>query len=169
VSDEALADFFLASDSTVWQLQLLEISHSAFSKTHRIVQNHPDGVMVDIGGVEGVKIFDYFPLRISRGTEGNDLSQTLQIDLGDLGEVWPTELDLVFAADASDEKPRVRYWTYRSDDLTAPLTGPLELEVGDFSYAREGVSFEARAPKLNVLGTGELYTVDRFQMLRALL
>ncbi len=269
-------EFFLASKSSVVQLELLEISHSKFTKTYRIVRNAVNGVTVDLqdyginlfnpndpdftpdfyvhpngnlaanptysatgyiplvagktytrsyasfycyydenlnpvgndptvgtltftvpAGAKfgrfsiadaalatfqinegdtletyrafGIADFTYYPLRIVGVGARDNLDFGLKIDLGDLGEVLPTELDAVSSESGYEEKPVVKYRTYRSDDLTAPLFGPLVLEVRSFSFNREGSTFEAKAPALNVNKTGELYKIDRFPMLRGFL
>lgn len=167
MSDAALIDYFLNSEAKVVQLELLRISHSAFTQTFNLVRNHPDGVTITMGG--GDVFFQYMPMRIQRGGEANDLAQSIRVDLGDLGEVWPDQLDAIRAADAFGEKPKVTYWTYRSDDLSAPLRGPIDLEVTDFSFNRQGASFEAKAPRLNVLSTGMTYLVSLFPTLRGVL
>jgi hypothetical protein len=163
------AAFFLNSPSRVAQLELMEVSHSAFTQTRRIVRNAVGGVTVNLGGLDGSQAFSYYPLRIRPTGSRDNLDQSIRVDLGDLGEVLPTELDAVSDADGWSEKPRVRYWTFRSDDLTAPLFGPISFEVINFSFTREGASFEAQAPALNINRTGELYSLPRFPMLRGLL
>lgn len=168
-TDAEYAAFFLDSHADVFQQALIEVSHPNFSKVHRIVATDPGGLTVTLSPEEGDATFDYYPLKVRRSAEQGDLDQGVRVDLGDIGTVWPQELDRVKAADGSSTKPVFRYWTYRSDDLTKPLFGPLRLEVTDFSYTEDGVSFEAMAPRLNNLGTGETYLILRFPMLRGTL
>lgn len=163
------AEFFLNTSSKVVQLELLEISHPAFSRTYRIVRNAVAGATVTLTDGEGEATFEYYPLRITPLSSQDDLDQAIRVDLGDLGETLPAELDAVFAADALDTVPTVRYWAYRSDDLTAPLVGPLTFEVRSLSFNQDGASFEAGAPSLNRNRTGELYLLTRFPMLRGFL
>lgn len=162
------AAFFLSSKSSVVQLETLEISHSDFTKTYRVVRNAVNGVTVTLENAATAE-FTYYPLRIVGVGIRENLDFGLKIDLGDLGEVLPTELDAVAGADGYGEKPIVVYRTYRSDDLSAPLFGPLTLEVKAFNFNREGSTFEARAPSLNINKTGEVYSLDRFPMLRGFL
>lgn len=162
------SEFFLNTQSNVVQLETVEISHPSFSQTYHKVRNARDGVTVTLE-TAAAQAFDYWPMRITSMGNRNDLDQAYRIDVGDLGEVLPTELDRIAADDAFDVKPVVLYRTYRSDDLTAPLFGPLRLEVDDFSFKAEGSSFIARAPRLNNSTTGELYKLDRFPMLRGFL
>lgn len=161
-------EFFLNSKSSVVQLELIEISHSKFTKTYRVVRNAMQGVTVTLEtGAQAT--FDYYPLRIENNGSRDDLDQSFTITLGDLGEVLPTELDSVASQDGFGEKPRVVYRTYRSDDLARPLFGPVILEVESFAFNREGSTFTAKAPSLNINKTGELYLLERFPMLRGFL
>ena len=162
------SEFFLNSKSSVVQLELIEISHSKFTQTYRVVRNAMQGVTVTLE-TEAQATFDYYPLRIENNGSKDDLDQSFTITLGDLGEVLPQELDSVASQDGFAEKPRVLYRTYRSDDLTRPLFGPILLEVESFAFNREGSSFTAKAPSLNINKTGELYLLERFPMLRGFL
>lgn len=158
------SEFFLNSKSSTVELDTLEITHSAFTQPYYIVRNAVDGVTVTLEN-STQQAFEYYPLKVTGLGNREDLDFGLKIDLGDLGEVLPKELDSVAQADAYDEKPMVTYRTYRSDDLTSPLLGPLALEVTSFNFTREGSTFEAKAPSLNVNKTGEDYSFNRFPML----
>ena len=162
------SEFFLNSRSSVVQLELIEISHSKFSKVYRVVRNAVNGVTVTLE-TGATEVFDYYPLRIENNGARDDLDQSFNITLGDLGEVLPVELDRVASGDGFGEKPKVVYRTYRSDDLNRPLFGPILLEVESFAFNREGCTFTAKAPSLNINKTGELYLLDRFPMLRGFL
>ena len=161
-------EFFLKSKSSVVQLELLEISHPDFTETYRVVRNATDGLTVTLEDLTE-QTFDYYPLKVTPAGSREDLDFGIRVDFGDLGEVLPDELDAVSSANGYDVKPTVKYWLYRSDDLVAPMLGPVILEVTAFSFTREGASFEAKAPSLNVGRTGEIYRVDRFPMLRGFL
>lgn len=162
------SEFFLNSKSSVVQLELLEISHPAFTKVYRIVRNAVQGITVTLE-TGASAAFDYYPLRIENNGSRDDLDQSFTITLGDLGEVLPVELDNVSNADGFGVKPVVTYRTYRSDDLSRPLFGPVLLEVESFAFNREGSTFTAKAPSLNINKTGEIYTLERFPMLRGFL
>ncbi len=157
--------YFLNSNSSVVRLETLEISHSDFTQTYYVVRNAVNGVTVTLENSLQAT-FEYYPLKIKPVGAADDLDQKLRIDLGDLGEILPAELDAVSSALGFTEKPIVKYREYRSDDLSAPMLGPWVLEVKEFSFNREGSSFEAQAPSLNINRTGELYQIARFPMLR---
>lgn len=160
--------FFFNTKANIVQLELLEISHPNFSTTYYIVRNKVGGVTVTHEDATS-HAYIYYPLRITSQAAKDDLDSSLQIDLGDLGELFPTEIDNVVSASGFANKPVVKYRTYRSDDLTQPLSGPLILEAKRFSHNEQGLSFEASAPQVNVNKSGEIYYLDRFPMLRGFL
>ena len=162
------AAFFLDSRSSVVQLELLEISHPEFSKTYRVVRNATNGITVTLeDGTQ--QTFDYYPLKISGKSLRENLDFGLEISLGDVGEILNKEMDNLEQTSSYDQKLKIVYRTYRSDDLSEPLFGPAELEVSSFNFTREGATFEAHAPHLNNNVTGEMYRIDRFPMLRGFL
>lgn len=157
--------YFLAAPSSVVELETLEISHPAMTKVYRIVRNARDGITATLETEVEVD-FEFYPLRIRPTGSTDDLDQAIQVDLGDLGEIIPEELDAIAEAGLMGVKPTVLYRTYRSDDLSAPMLGPLTLEVTSIVSNADGSAFEARAPALNVNRTGELYRLARFETLR---
>jgi len=161
----SLSAYYLNSEISVVQLELLEISHPNFSQVFRIVRNATNGVAVILEDDKWAQ-FNYYPVRITPLSSGTDLEQRVKIDLGDLGEVLPTEIESVDSNNGFSTKPVLKYRTYRSDDLNNVLFGPITLEIQNLSFNADGVSFEAAAPSLNVLQTGLIYNNSRFPMLR---
>ena len=160
--------YFLNSPASAIPLDTLEITHPDFTQPYYIVRNAEGGITAQLE--DGTPIdFRYYPLRLRPTGSRDDLEQSIAVDLGDLGEVIPIELDAVADGDGFGIKPTVKYRVYRSDDLSEPLYGPVALEVQVFNSNREGSTFEAKAPSLNVNRTGELYHLDRFPMLRGFL
>ena len=157
--------FFLTAKRETMNVETIEFSHSAFSQTYRRNRQVGDGIDVLLETGQPAT-FDYYPMTITELSDQADLDTGIRIDFGDLGEVLPRELDRVKAADASSEKPQIIYRTYRSDDWSSPLIGPLYLEATTFSFQREGASFEASAPYVNKNKTGETYNLTRFFTLR---
>lgn len=162
-------EYFLNSRSDVVAYECIEISHPAFTQVYRRVRNHRDGVTVTLEDGGGEATFDWYPMAIQELTDSADLDNGIRISFGDLGEVLPLELDAVTEADLMGVKPTVIYRVYRSDDLSAPMIGPVVLEAGTFSFTAEGASFEAVAPYVNRNRTGETYNLTRFYTLRGFL
>jgi len=166
---EQYISFFLNSKSSIAELELIELSHPEFSTVYRIVRNAVEGITVTLETGES-SFFDYYPLSLEGSTVQEDLDFIITIKVGDLGEIIPVELDRIAkAVNGFKTKPAVIYRSYRSDDLTAPMYGPLLLEISEFNFIRDGAEFEAKAPLLNISRTGESYSLARFPMLRGLL
>lgn len=166
-----LSDYFLASRRDVAGLELLELTHPNFTQPYRIVRNPVDqsdlsGVTVDLSADERDVRFQYWPARFKGKGARDDLDYQITIDLGDLGEVLPNELDAVEAANGALIKPTVKYYVFRSDDLSAPMLGPIVLEAPTVNMDGTVSSIDARAPTLNTTKTGERYTIERFPMIR---
>lgn len=161
-------EFFLNAPSELIQFECLEISHPSFSQVFRFVRNKTDGLTATIETAAVVN-FVYCPVKISQTHLKDDLDYGIKLEFGDLGEILPDEIDRVAAANNFVVKPKLKYRTYRSDDLANVMFGPLFLEITTFSFNKTGATFEAKAPSLNLNRTGEIYTIDRFPMLRAFL
>lgn len=162
-------EFFLAGRADAVQLELIELTHPNFTQAYRIVRNARDGVTVDLSPSELGVEFEYYPVKVEQMGARDNLDFSIKIDLGDVGEIVPAELDAVALAAGFQTKPTMRYWAFRSDDLSAPIFGPAELEVPNIAFAAEGASLETRAPQLNNNRTGERLTLDRFPTQRGLL
>lgn len=159
-------EFYLKSRADVIQYETIEIYHSKFSRLYRVVRNSKNPITVILeSGTSAV--FEYYPLQIRQGGQRDNLDYSLDIDLGDLGDVIPKEIDRVRRLGGFSEKPKLYYRTYRSDTLTAPLFGPIELEVSEISFNAQGCSFTASPPVVNALETGIPYRIEDFPGLRA--
>ncbi len=163
----AYSEFFLDSPPTVAQLDLLEISHPDFTQTYYVQRNVTAGVTVTHEDASSHD-YEYVPMRVKPLGTQTDLDQELEITFGDLGEILPAELDAVAAANGFQTKPSVLYRVYRSDDLSAPIFGPVDLQIDGISFNREGASFRAKAAAFNVTRTGETYRIEEYPMLEGL-
>jgi hypothetical protein len=150
------------------QLDCLEISHPNFTQTFYVVRNKTDGVTV-VHEDASSHDYEYVPMSVSLSGPAENLDVILNVQLGDLGEIVPQQLDAIKEAGTTDILPTVIYRTYRSDDLDTPLYGPHTLKIKKFTNTPKGALFEARAPSLNVNKTGEKYAIARFPMLEGLL
>lgn len=163
------AGFFLNSPSKVVKLQTLEIYHPNFTKVYRVVRNNPKGLTATLETGETV-FFDYYPMEIQSLGAFGDLDQGFSVSFGDLGEILPTEIEAVIAADGFRIKPTVKYREWRSDDLSSPMTGPFMVEIKPISFQELGATFEAKAPSLNINQSGIMYSLTgKFRTLRGFL
>lgn len=168
MSEESYVEFFLNSRSTIIQYETIQITHPNFSRFYYIVRNKSDNLLAYLEGGQYVT-FTYYPLKISQKETVDNLDYGLTIEMGDLGEVLPTELDAIAASDGFATKPTFKYRTYRSDDLTAPMVGPINLQVQAFAFDKHGAKFDVIAPRFNINSTGLIYKIDDFPMLRGAL
>jgi hypothetical protein len=165
--NEEYAEFFFNSQSSVQEYETLVIAHPAFSKTYYIVRNAPNGVTLTLEDTTS-HLFTYYPLSIKRTGANDNLDQTLQINLGELSQIIPPEIDRVRAAGQILTKPTLTYRTFRSDTLEI-MEGPFVFELPTLARTADQNALQARAPRLNQNATGEIYTMTRFPMLRAFL
>ena len=158
-------NYWLSGNPDDVRLLCVEVSHPAWSKVYRVVQNHADGITVQH---ENTFIYDYeyVPLTIQRGTNSDDLDQEITIGVGDLGETFPDELKAARASQYSDIRPTLNYREYNLSDLTKPQVTILGLEVTDYEPKIEGAVFVCRAKQMNLTKTGEVYTLDNTPTLR---
>ena len=158
-------DFYLKGNPNDALLQLIEVTHPAFSKVYRYVKNAVDGVTVT--HENGVDYwYEYSPLSIKKSKSSDDLDQSLDIGVGDLGLEFPLEIDRLRASDYSQQKPSLHYREYLMSDLTKPMLSILNLEVTDYHPKSNGALFTCRAKQLNLSKTGEVYTLDKFPTMR---
>lgn len=159
------SEFYLNSASSIVKLDVLTISHPNFTQVFNIVRNAIAGVtvMLETGAIVA---FEYYPLQITPTGSDTDLDQVLKCTLGDLGQLLPQQLDAVRTAGTFKIKPKLVYRQYRSDDLTLPIEGPDAFTIDSIAFDGKGATFQASAPRVNLTGTGQRYTFDRFPMLR---
>lgn len=159
-------EFYLVGNPQTVRLQLIEISHPAFSKTYRFVRNHALGVTVTQNGEQ--VFYEYMPIQLQKSKASNDLDQSLSITIGDVSEIIPDEIDRVRQSNLfSTVKPVVNYREYYAHDLTTPCLEDILLEVTDYSIQREGTAFRAEARDITNTKTGLVYNLDSHALLRA--
>lgn len=161
------AEFFLNTTADIIMFETITLSHPDLSQTYRLVRNKMDGLTATLETSSTVT-FDYAPLSISRGEVMQNIDQSIDVTFGDLGEILPQELDLIAEENGFSTKPVLTYRVYRSDDLSVPLE-VITLDVESISFDVDGALISAKSKSLNINSTGEIYTIDRFPMLRGLL
>ncbi len=153
---------------------MVEISHPNFSGTYRFVRNTPGTIKAMHEDDTGPHNYAYLPMVIKTLGATSSLDQQMEITLGDVGTILPTEISLIAAANGFQTKPQLVYREYRSDEftiidgdpvLTAPMFGPFTLEINALAFNKSGCVFTAKPPQFNRTRTGEIYDVGRFPML----
>lgn len=167
------AQFFLASPPDIVELECLELFHTNFTQEFRICRNCDINSTIQVtqtaGFFTGDRVYTYYPVSVDRANSTTDLDQNITLTFGDLGTLLPAQMDSVSAEAGFNKKPILVYRTYRSDDLTQELFGPLTLEVRSISFNRSGCVIEAKAPLANKSRSGEIYTRNRFPMLEGII
>lgn len=173
ITVDDIKDFHLDSVSSVVLLETLEISHSLWPVPIRIVTNHPDGISVTLENGQQAT-FEFIPLMIQRGNTSDDLDQTLNITVGDLGELVPPLIQKIRDA-PSDEKPQVIYRSFAFDAASMVLTKqtPIEiirgLSVAKMNQDYQATTFEAATSGKNSVKTGRTYNFKDYPDLRGLI
>lgn len=161
-------EFFLNSRSDVVLLDTIEISHTQLSQTYRFVRNSLSDITVTLEDTLTQAIFTYLPMRLTQGEVRGAVEQSLTVELGDVGEILPNELDNIISNNAMQEKPIVTYRAYASNHLTAPLIVN-RLFGHHLSFNKEGAVFEAKTSLINHNRTGIQYILAVFPMLKGFL
>lgn len=110
----ALSEYFFKAPPAAVRLQLLEISHPNID-TFRVVRNNIKGPINVKHEDDEVVEYEHYPLRIEEIGSDNSLDQEIRITLGDLGQILPTQLDLISEANNMNTKPVLKYREYLSN------------------------------------------------------
>ena len=159
-------DYFLRGDPTVVRPQLIEVTHPAFRRAYRYVQNAARGVTVTHEDGE-IHAYRYSPISIKKSKSDDSLDQSITITVGDLGEFLPDDMDRLRASeDHRNVKPTLNYREYLSDNLDSPILTIEELMVTDHQPHIDGGMFVCKAKEMNLTKTGMSYTLEDFLTLR---
>ncbi|USA54572.1 hypothetical protein NDN13_05090 [Acinetobacter sp. C32I] len=153
--------FYLNASSGIVPLECIEISHPSFSKVFRYVKNDSDGIVA-----EGQN-YVYQPMSIKRNNVSNDLEQTLSLTIADMDDELALAVSAIRESAYPTVKPECKFKLFRDDDLTSPMTQLQTLEIPTISKDSSGlVTFDAQAPQLNSVKTGQTYSIEDYPLLR---
>lgn len=168
-NDEQWVDFFFGASQSTAELQTLEIRQPDFSQIWRFQYAYREGFWARLETGEQV-FFQYLPMALKLMEDRGNLDFGISVTLGDLGDILPDEIQRARAAGTlRTSPPEVIYRAYRSDDMEAPMYGPIRLQAQPIIRTNEGSQFDAIAPQANVHKTGMLYRPDLFPGLRGFL
>lgn len=162
--DQRYIEFFLNASGALYEIDCLELSHPQFKAPFRYTMANPLGLVVqhEDGSEQG---YVYQQVGITTQTVRNDLDQKLDATIVDYDDALIDEVEAIESGAV-----QVVLRKYRSDDLTSPVHILQNLEARKISKDSSGkVTFAAEAASLNSVGTGELYTLERFPLLRGTL
>lgn len=162
--ESRLRVYLASAPRAIRQIQVLEISHSAMSKTYYVWREPYIGSITDENG--NVRVVDPVNLDIRlAGDEGSlDQQYDITIDTADIEDEFREQMDLIPLGTL--QKIQCIYREYLSDDLTSVMArAPLQVE--GISYRVGAATITAVSPRLNISSTGERYLPRDIPMLRA--
>ncbi|MBM0875737.1 hypothetical protein RFK95_12560 [Acinetobacter pittii] len=152
--------FFLNS-AGVELIECIEINHPSFSAPYRYMCNNTDPMVL------GGNTYLYTPLQIDKNNISNDLEQGMSISFADIDDDFSKAVFNIPKTEFSRIRPTFRYFGFRDDQLDEPAITFQTLEIPKINKDSLGkVTFEARAPGLNDVATGKLYTFEDYPLLR---
>lgn len=156
-------EYLLNNKSGERIIEVVTLSHSSFDDSFNLVKE-PSGVTVTFedGSVvecEGVN------MDIKRSSSGDDLDEKFGFSFSDENGRIQEQANKIPLD--SDEVIVVEYRLYIASDLTAPAIGPNRLEGVTVSYELGRATIHAEQPSLTSSRTGDIYTYERFPMLKA--
>lgn len=161
--EERLKRFQASAPQTIREIEVLELSHSAMSKTYHLWKEPYAGqVTLETGAVVDVACIN---MEIRQAGSEAHLDQTFDISICtvDAEDEFRRELDAISLD--TEERIIAIYRAYLSNDLTEPqAVGRLQVE--NISHAKGAAKIAAVSPRLNVTRTGELYSFREFPPLR---
>ncbi len=139
-------------------VEAIEISHSKWPRVLRYVSNSNIPLMLTHENGQSYQ-YVYAQIKIERSTDSETLEQELNFVFGDLGGIVPELVDL-FIKDEVIEYPLVTYRAYFMGKYDTPIFIARDLELDKVTRDWKGASCQSKAPSLNELGNGEVYTAS---------
>ena len=165
-----LTSFYLDHEPEFVLLETCQISHPSWDESFNIVTNHDDGIVATLED-DSVVEFKYVPAKIIKGSAADDLDQSIQLVVGDLGEIIPNLIQKIREAN-SLEKPSVTYRSYAYDASANQFINnkPIEIIKGLYistsSRDRNSTSIDASTPSKNQVRVGRLYDFENYPDLK---
>lgn len=162
--EQKLKVFFASAPQLERRIEVLEIGHSAMTKTYWCAREPYPFQVTD----ETAVVRDVTPLNFEAKRAGTtahlDQIYEIALDTTDITDEFRENMKLVPLY--STEPVRVVLREYLSDDLTDVLSRAV-LRLEEVSYKIGAAMLHAVQPRLNMLRTGTSYTPRRVPMMRA--
>lgn len=164
--DTRLKTFFASAPQTKYVVPLLQIAHSAMSKTWYLWREAKTGaVTLETGALVHPEAAN-FSAKLAGTPAHLDQEFSFTLSTVDIEDQFRAEIDRIQID--TQEKIALTYREYLSDDLTYPNVVAV-LQVESLSFERGAATISAVSPRLNITRTGELYTPREIPMLRGFL
>jgi hypothetical protein len=159
---ERLRVFFASAPMVAHQVEVLEISHSAMTKTYRLWRETEPGTVTTENGEQAVEPWNF---QLKRAGTDAHLDQVYEIPFDTTDTMDEFREQMARIPLNTTERVRIVIREYLSDDLTEMLSRAV-LQVEEVSYKIGAAVIHAAQPRLNSLRTGENYTPREVPMLR---
>lgn len=164
--DSRLRTFFASAPQTKYVVPVLQISHSALTKTYYLWREAKTGTATLENGQTVQLEAANFSVDLAGTPAHLDQEFNFNLSTADMDDQFREELDLIPLE--TEEKIVLIYREYLSDDMTYP-NAVVALQVESLSYKLGAATIAAVSPRLNVSRTGELYNPKDIPMLRGFL
>ncbi|MDQ8953475.1 hypothetical protein RFH42_10940 [Acinetobacter rudis] len=155
--------FYLNASGAVAEVSCIEIVHPTFNFYLQSFDDDGFHVVHE----NGKKVFyEYLPMRVDRSNVNNDLDQVVKMTINDFDDRLIEAYNNIL-----DKKPvQFKQRIYRDDNLDSPMIVIQTLHITSMSKdSRGNITFEAKAPELNNVKTGDVYSFEQFPLLRGTL
>lgn len=158
--------YLLNNPDDVRLIELIEIYHPALTQTFLLTPT-PEPVTLTLEDGRTITPRNV-SMDVRKSSSKDDLDERFTFTISDIYGELNDQADLI---PLDDQTPvSLIYRGFISTDTSEPSEGPYILQVATMTQSTDGsVSIEAQSPSLVVNRTGELYTYDRFPMLRGFL
>lgn len=147
-------------------IEVVSIYHPDMSQTYHITPT-PEAVSVTFED-DQVIVPEPKNMRVEKSRSKDDLDEQFIFTFSDPEGLIASEADRIPLD--SDDDVLVQFRTFMASDTSAPAEGPFNLLGVSMTPATDStVTIRAQSPSLVVNRTGELYTYERFPMLRGFL
>ncbi len=144
-------------------IEIIEISHSMISKTYFVCKEPGETVIKLENGL--VRTAIGVNMDITRSSSSDNLDEKYTINFSDTLGILQEEFGSI-PIDSS-ERVKITYRVYMSTDLENVALGPVVLEAANASFKIGLATVDAQSPSLVSTRTGEIYTYERFECLKA--
>lgn len=160
--EQQLREFFASAPQTKYRIDVLEISHSAMTKTYYLWREPFPGIVTTEDGVRTVEPMNF---EVERAGSEQNLDQVykIKVDTVDVQDEFNEQLDRIPLA--TTERIRLVLREYLSDDLTDMQTRAV-LQVESVAHELGVAMITAASIRANVSRTGEIYAPRDVPMLR---
>lgn len=164
--EQELKELLATATTGVGMIDGLTINHSSFPNAFHLTNVYPGFVGVQEDGLPHT--YEYLPIKVTRSSTSDDLSQKFNVSIQDANEIVAPYLDMIPLDSAEPPSVELRSFIYREDgEISDIQDGPYILQAQSITLRTDGCGFDAVPPSTNVAGTGEFYTTDRFPSLIA--